>query len=106
MGVGFYETAFDGSLYGGINALNAHRFSKFKKDFKPKSDGESEQTANIQNKNSPKKHDEKEEELVSKYPEFKALIKALGVENISQEKLENLRQKKKSIHHIKKIQHN
>lgn len=53
MGVGLYETAFEGSLYG-INALNAHRFSKFEKDFKPKSDGESEQTANIQNKNSPK----------------------------------------------------
>lgn len=54
MGVGLYETVFEGSLYGGINTLNAHRFSKFEKDFKPKSDGKSEQTANIQNKNSPK----------------------------------------------------
>lgn len=98
MSVGLYETVFEGSLYGGFNALNAHRFSELKEDFKPKVEAESEQTPSIQTKNSPKKDDEKEEkeeELLSKYPEFKALIKALGAENISQEKLENLREKKK-----------
>lgn len=95
MSVGLYESVFEGSLYGGINALNAHRFRELKEDFKPKVDDANEQTPSIQTKNSPKKDDEKEEELMSKYPEFKALIKALGAENISQEKLENLRQKKK-----------
>lgn len=92
MAVGLYENIFEGSLYGGTNTLNAQRFSELKEDLTPKIDTENEGAPNVEAQKEPK-DDEKEKELLAKYPEFKFLIQAKGAENISEAELAQLRKK-------------
>lgn len=58
----------------------------------PKIDTENEGAPKVEAQKEPK-DDEKEKELLAKYPKFKFLIQAKGAENISEAELAQLRKK-------------
>lgn len=93
MAVGLYENIFEGSVYGGTNALNAKRLSELKEELVPEKSDENEDAPKIEKPKEPK-DDEKEKALLAKYPEFRFLIQTKGAENIDESELDALRKKR------------